>query len=162
MRLVVQRVARASVTVGEERVSSIGPGFLLLVGVAAGDDVSDVVAAVDKVAGLRVFPDDGGKMNRSIAEVGGEILVVSQFTLLADVRKGRRPSFTGAAHPESAEPLIAAMVDGFRAAGIPTSEGVFGAVMAVELVNDGPVTLVFDVNDGRVLRGGHPSNASPP
>lgn len=144
-------MARASVEVADEIVASIGPGFLLLVGVADGDDLAEVSTAVDKVSGLRVFPDEEGKMNRPIADADGEILVVSQFTLLADLRRGRRPSFTGAAQPESARPLIAAMVEGFRTAGIPTAEGVFGASMRVELVNDGPVTLVFDVVDGRTL-----------
>lgn len=137
--------------VGEERVASIGHGLLLLVGVANGDEHRDCMAAVDKVSGLRVFADEEGKMNRSILDIGGEVLVVSQFTLLGDIRKGRRPSFTRAARPESAQPLIAAMVEGFRAAGIPTGEGVFGASMRVELVNDGPVTLVFDVEEGRIL-----------
>ncbi|MGD2059705.1 MAG: D-aminoacyl-tRNA deacylase [Acidimicrobiia bacterium] len=149
MRVVLQRVSRASVSVGGEQVAAIGPGFLALVGVAGGDDVGDVVAAVEKVSGLRVFADAEGKMNRSIVGAGGEILVVSQFTLLADIRRGRRPSFTDAAAPAVAEPLIEEMVAGFRAAGIPTSHGVFGASMQVELVNDGPVTLVFDVLDGK-------------
>lgn len=151
MRVVLQRVARASVAVEKERVASIGPGLLLLVGVAGGDEQRDVAGVVEKVSGLRVFPDDAGKMNRSIVEAGGQILVVSQFTLLADVRKGRRPSFTGAAPPELAQPLVAAVVEGFRSTGIPTVEGVFGATMEVELVNDGPVTLVFDVREGKVL-----------
>lgn len=149
--MVLQRVARASVTVDAVRVASIGPGFLLLVGVAEGDDDRDVEAVVEKVLGLRVFADEEGKMNRSIVDVDGEILVVSQFTLLADIRKGRRPSFTGAADPESAEPLVRAVVDGFRAGGVPTAEGMFGAVMSVELINDGPVTLLFDVNEGRIV-----------
>jgi D-tyrosyl-tRNA(Tyr) deacylase len=151
VRVVLQRVARASVTVDGERVASIGHGFLLLVGVAVGDDDRDVAAVVEKVSGLRVFADENRKMNRSISDVDGEILVVSQFTLLADTRKGRRPSFTGAADPEWAEPLVGAMVDGFRAGGIPTAEGAFGAAMSVESVNDGPVTLLFDVSGGRIL-----------
>lgn len=149
MRVVIQRVGRASVTVAGERVAEIGPGLLLLVGVAEGDDARDVAAAVEKIAGLRVFADAEGKMNRSVTDAGGGILVVSQFTLLADVRKGRRPSFTGAAAPERAERLIDQMVEGFRASGITTGQGVFGASMQVESVNDGPVTLVLDVRDGR-------------
>lgn len=150
VRVVLQRVAKASVTVEGAPVASIGSGLLLLVGVGEGDDGSDVAALVDKVAGLRVFADEQGKMNHSIQDVAGEILLVSQFTLLGDVRKGRRPSFTGAAHPGVAAPLIDRMVEGFRAVGIPAVQGVFGASMQVELVNDGPVTLVLDVFDGKV------------
>lgn len=150
MRVVIQRVTRASVAVDGEVVSSIGAGLCLLVGIAPEDGAEEVSAAVDKISGLRVFPDDAGKMNRSIGEVGGEILVVSQFTLLGDVRKGRRPSFTGAASPDHAEPLVASMADAFGQIGIRTRTGVFGAMMAVELVNDGPVTLVLEVSGGRV------------
>lgn len=149
--MVVQRVRDASVTVGSRAVASIGKGLLLLVGVAEGDGEGEVDAAVDKIAGLRVFADEEGKMNRSIQDVGGEILVVSQFTLLGDVRKGRRPSFTGAAHPEVAAPLIDHMVERFRTVGIPAGQGEFGASMQVQLVNEGPVTLVVDVVGGRVL-----------
>jgi D-tyrosyl-tRNA(Tyr) deacylase len=105
---------------------------------------------VDKIVGLRLFGDDAGKMNLSIGDVEGEVLVVSQFTLLGDVRRGRRPSFTGAARPDVAAPLISLMVQRFRAAGIVTAQGVFGASMAVELVNDGPVTLVLEIEDGHV------------
>lgn len=151
VRVILQRVREASVRAGSRPVSSIGRGLLLLVGVAEGDGERDVEVAVDKIAGLRVFADEEGKMNRSVQDVGGEILVVSQFTLLGDVRKGRRPSFTGAAHPEVAAPLIDRMVERFRAAGIPAEQGQFGASMQVELVNDGPVTLVVDVGGGRVL-----------
>lgn len=129
---------------------SIGPGFVLLVGVAEADGEADANAVVDKIAGLRVFSDQAGKMNLSIGDVAGEILVVSQFTLLGDARKGRRPSFTGAADPAIAAPMIDDMVERFRAAGIPTVSGVFGAMMEVELVNEGPVTLVLDVSDGRL------------
>lgn len=122
----------------------IEAGFLLLVGVAEGDGEAEVVAAVDKISGLRVFADDEGKMNRSIVDVGGQILVVSQFTLLADVRRGRRPSFTGAARPDLAEPLIDRMVALFREKGIVTDHGRFGAKMEVESINDGPVTLLLE------------------
>lgn len=150
MRVVVQRVARASVNVAGEVVSSIGAGLCLLAGVAPEDGPGEVGAVVDKIAGLRIFPDADGKMNRSVVDIGGEILLVSQFTLLGDVRKGRRPSFTSAAPPEHAEPLIDAMRDGLIGKGITTRTGVFGAGMAVDLVNDGPVTLVLDVSGGRV------------
>lgn len=131
-------------------VSSIGEGFCLLVGIEPADGEGEVEAVVDKIAGLRVFADDTGKMNLSIGDVGGEILVISQFTLLADVRKGRRPSFTGAARPEHAEPLHDQMAAAFEQIGIRTATGLFGASMSVDLVNDGPVTLVLEVRDGRV------------
>ena len=148
--MVLQRVRRASVTVDDVQVSAIGPGFLLLVGVEHDDSPADVSVAVDKIAGLRVFPDDAGKMNLSIGQVSGEILVVSQFTLLGDVKRGRRPSFTDAADPAVAAPLVARMVEEFSAIGIPTSSGVFGAAMAVDLVNEGPVTLVFSVQNAKL------------
>lgn len=122
----------------------------LLVGIEPDDGESEVEAAVDKIVGLRIFGDEAGKMNLSIGEVGGEVLVVSQFTLVGDVRKGRRPSFTGAAPPDDAEPLIGAMVEAFEQAGIRTRTGVFGARMSVDIANDGPVTLVMTVSDGRV------------
>ena len=138
-------------TVDGEVVSSIGEGLCLLVGVEPGDGPADVEATVEKISSLRVFSDDTGKMNRSLGEVGGEVLVVSQFTLLGDTRKGRRPSFTGAARPEHAEPLIANMAHSFAQRGIETRTGVFGAVMVVDLANEGPVTLVLDVSDGRVI-----------
>lgn len=137
-------------SVGGDVVSTIGHGFCLLVGIAPEDGEEEVSAAVDKVAGLRVFADDTGKMNLDIGDVGGEILLVSQFTLLGEVRKGRRPSFTGAASPEHAEPLLWAMFEAFQDVGIETHTGVFGAMMSVDIVNDGPVTLVLDVTDGRV------------
>lgn len=135
---------RASVSVAGAEVSVIGPGLLLLVGIGHGDDATTVDTAVEKLIGLRVFSDDDGKMNLSITEVGGEVLVVSQFTLLGDVSRGRRPSFTDAASPGLAAPLIDRMVEALRARGVPTVSGVFGASMEVELVNQGPVTLVFD------------------
>jgi D-aminoacyl-tRNA deacylase len=151
VRLVLQRVSEASVRVDGEVVAVIGAGFLALVGIEADDDERDLVAAVDKIAGLRVFPDAAGAMNISIEETGGAVLLVSQFTLLADVRKGRRPSFSGAASPELAAPLI----DRFRVLleerGIPVEVGRFGARMGVSLVNEGPVTLVVDVRGGRVV-----------
>lgn len=146
----IQRVSRASVTVTGQVVGSIGPGALVLVGVASGDGEGEVARAVEKVAQLRIFGDEMGLMNRSLVDSGGSALVVSQFTLLADLRRGRRPSFTGAAPPHVAEPLLDRLVLGLRAAGIETATGRFGAAMSVELVNDGPVTIVVDVSDGRV------------
>jgi D-tyrosyl-tRNA(Tyr) deacylase len=120
------------------------------VGVAPGDDQRDVDAAVDKILDLRVFGDADGKMNRSLLETGGQVLVVSQFTLLGDVRKGRRPSFTHAAPPDHARPLIDRMVERMRDRGVVTANGEFGAAMEVELTNDGPVTLVLEVSEGIV------------
>lgn len=144
MRVVLQRVSRSSVRVDGELVGQIERGLLLLAGVATGDTADTVRAAAEKVAGLRIFSDDEGKMNRSVRDVGGSALVVSQFTLLGDARRGRRPSFTDAAAPEIAEPLIELFARELKGQGVPTATGVFGARMEVELVNDGPVTLVLD------------------
>ena len=146
----LQRVSRAGVSVDGEPVASIGNGLLVLVGVEAGDGPEEVEVVAGKLAGLRIFPDGDGKMNRSVVDVEGKILVVSQFTLLGDAAKGRRPSFTGAAPPDHAEPLVESLVGTLSAMGIPTVSGVFGAAMEVDLVNDGPVTLVLDVSAGRV------------
>jgi D-tyrosyl-tRNA(Tyr) deacylase len=148
--LVVQRVTRASVTVDGEVTGAIGEGLLVLVGIEPGDGAGEIDRAADKVIGMRIFPDDRGLMNRSVVETGGSALVVSQFTLLGDLRRGRRPSFTGAALPELARPLVEGFVERMRASGVRTESGVFGALMDVELVNHGPVTVVFDVRDGRV------------
>lgn len=150
MITVLQRVERAAVDVEGERVAAIDGGLLLLVGVSRGDTRGDAVATAAKVAGLRVFPDGAGAMNVSVANAGGEILVVSQFTLCADVRRGRRPSFDGAASPAEAEELIGVLVDEFRSMGLPVGEGRFGARMQVSLVNDGPVTIAVTAKDGRV------------
>jgi D-tyrosyl-tRNA(Tyr) deacylase len=150
VRIVVQRVARAEVRVDDAVVGAVGPGLLLLVGIEPSDTDADVDHAVEKVAHLRVFADDAGHMNRSLLETGRSALVVSQFTLLGDVRKGRRPSFSGAAPPEQAQPIIDRLVEGLRALGIHTETGLFGAVMEVELVNSGPVTLTLQVRGGRV------------
>jgi D-tyrosyl-tRNA(Tyr) deacylase len=144
MRVVLQRVSRASVEVGEDTVASIGHGFLALVGVGQGDAEPDAVRLAEKVASLRVFADDAGKMNRSVLDVAGEVLVVSQFTLYADVRKGRRPSWTDAAEPERASALVEAFAANLERQGVPVERGVFGAHMRVELVNDGPVTILLD------------------
>jgi D-tyrosyl-tRNA(Tyr) deacylase len=151
MRAVVQRVTEASVTVAGEVVGAIGPGLLLLVGAGGGDDDSDAQALAAKVAGLRIFPDDAGRMNRSVIDHGGAALVISQFTLFGDVRRGRRPSFTSAAAPEVAEPLVEEFARLLTAAGIEVATGVFGAKMDVQLVNDGPVTILIETRDGRVV-----------
>jgi D-aminoacyl-tRNA deacylase len=144
MRAVVQRVSRARVTVGAETTGEIGPGLLVLLGVSVDDTPEQARWLADKVVGLRLFNDADGKMNRSLLDVGGSALVVSQFTLYGDCRKGRRPSFIGAAGPDLAVPLYEAFVDAVRAQGVPTATGRFGAMMQVELVNDGPVTLIVD------------------
>ena len=145
MRLVVQRVKGASVDIAEECVARIEHGLLLLVGIAPDDVDVDLRKTAGKIVDLRVFEDDAGKMNRSLRDVGGEVLAVSQFTLYGDTRKGRRPSFVGAAVPEIAEPLFEAFVDAIRAQGVDVETGRFGAKMAVASINDGPVTLVIEV-----------------
>ena len=145
MRAVVQRVARASVRAGGETVAQIEAGLLALVGVGEGDGAADVAWLVDKLAHLRIFEDGAGKMNHSLLESGGAALVVSQFTLYGDARKGRRPSFSAAARPEIAEGLIAQVVAGLRSLGVPTETGRFGAHMAVDLQNDGPVTIILEL-----------------
>jgi D-tyrosyl-tRNA(Tyr) deacylase len=150
VRIVVQRVSRASVRVKGEITGSIETGVLILVGIGAADVAQDVDHAVEKVANLRIFPDEQGLMNRSLRDTGGSALVVSQFTLLGEVRKGRRPSFIAAAAPEIAEPLVDRFVGMLRDAGIRTETGIFGAAMEVELVNDGPVTILLEVSEGRV------------
>ena len=151
MRVLLQRVSHAEVTVDGREVASIGPGLLLLVGVGRGDPASHVDLLADKVAGLRVFEDDESKTNLALADVAGEVLIVSQFTLYGDVRKGRRPSFVDAAEPRIAEPLVSAVAEQIAAHGIEVSTGRFGAHMDVELVNDGPVTLVLAAEGGRIL-----------
>lgn len=156
MRVVLQRVARAGVSIGDSEVASIGPGLLLLVGIAPEDGPEEVDAAVDRISGLRIFSDEEGKMNLSISDVEGEILVVSQFTLYGDLTRGRRPSFSGAAAPEHAEPVLDQMLDRFRQAGLSVSSGVFGAKMSVELVNDGPVTFSMEFRDGTLADSAHP------
>ena len=145
MRLVVQRVTQAHVRVADEEIARIGQGILLLVGVESGDEGLDLDATARKVAGLRIFSDAEGRMNRSLEEIGGEILLVSQFTLCAETRKGRRPSFVAAAPPEMAQRVFDRLVDAFRQRGGSPQTGVFGAKMAVGLTNDGPVTFVLEV-----------------
>ncbi len=145
VRVVLQRVKEASVAVGGERISGIAAGLLLLVGVADGDGEAEADWLAEKVAGLRVFNDAEGKMNLGVRDIGGGVLAVSQFTLLADTRKGKRPSFVQAAPPEKAEPLFDYFCERLRAAGIsPVETGRFGAMMEVALVNDGPVTIVLE------------------
>ena len=144
MRCVIQRVTEARVTVAGETVGEIGPGFVALIGVAAGDGEKDVRYLAEKVPHLRLFEDDQDKMNRSLLDVGGAILAVSQFTLLGDARGGRRPSFIAAARPQEAEGLYEALVSAWRAAGVRVATGRFRTHMAVSLVNDGPVTLLLD------------------
>jgi D-tyrosyl-tRNA(Tyr) deacylase len=144
MRLVVQRVQRAAVRVDDAVLGEIGPGAVVLVGIGADDDEALVDRMADKLAGLRYFPDDDGRTNLTIADAGGSFLVVSQFTLYGDVRRGRRPGFTDAALPDQAEPLVDRFADRLRSAGHRVEAGQFGADMTVELVNDGPFTLVLD------------------
>ncbi|MCM2265680.1 MAG: D-aminoacyl-tRNA deacylase [Desulfuromonadales bacterium] len=144
MRAVVQRVTEARVEVGGETVGAIGQGFLVLLGVAQGDTSADAAYLAEKTAGLRVFEDAAGKMNLALREVDGAVLAVSQFTLLGDCRKGRRPGFTDAAPPELADPLYNEYVAALRAVGLTVATGVFRAEMQVHLVNDGPVTLLLD------------------
>lgn len=144
MRAVIQRVEQASVSVEGEIRGQIGAGFLALIGVEEGDGDADFKYIADKVPNLRVFEDEQGKMNRSLLDVGGEVLAVSQFTLLGDARGGRRPSFITAARPETADPMYERLVADWRARGIRVETGVFGAHMKVSLVNDGPVTILLD------------------
>jgi D-tyrosyl-tRNA(Tyr) deacylase len=144
LRAVVQRVAQARVKVGNEVVGAIGKGVLVLLGVAQGDTSADAKYLAEKTAGLRLFEDAAGKMNLALAEVGGAVLAVSQFTLLGDCRKGRRPGFSDAAQPELADSLYNAYVAALRANGLTVATGVFRAEMQVHLVNDGPVTLLLD------------------
>lgn len=150
MRAVVQRVAHASVTVGDRVVGVIGPGLLVLLGIGHEDGTAEAVALVDKLLGLRIFPDAERRMNLSVTDIEGEVLVVSQFTLLADIRKGRRPSFTEAADPAIAAALVGEVVAMISGRGVTVATGEFGAMMNVELLNSGPVTIVVDVADGRV------------
>jgi D-tyrosyl-tRNA(Tyr) deacylase len=146
MRAVLQRVRRARVLIDDSPVGAIEAGLLVLLGVAPGDTADLARKLADKVVGLRVFADDAGKMNRDVREAGGGVLVVSQFTLLGDCSKGRRPSFIGAAPPEVAIPLYEGLVAAIASHGVPTATGRFGADMQVELVNDGPVTLILELH----------------
>ena len=144
MRAVIQRVSRASVAVAEETIGQIEQGLLVLLGVESGDTAKDSLYIAEKVPNLRIFEDAAGKMNLSLLDVKGSLLVVSQFTLLGDARGGRRPGFTAAARPETATPLYENLVAHWRGQGIAVETGAFGADMAVSLVNDGPVTILLD------------------
>jgi D-tyrosyl-tRNA(Tyr) deacylase len=144
MRAVVQRVAEAAVSIGGQEIGRIGRGLVLFLGVGHGDTLGDVDYLVQKVAGLRIFPDGQDRMNRSLLDVDGDLLVVSQFTLWGDCRKGRRPSFSAAAEPEHARQLYDAFVDAMKSQGVQVATGRFQETMAVGLVNDGPVTLLLD------------------
>ena len=152
MRAVVQRVSEASVHIGGREHAAIGPGLLVLAGVSRGDEEADVTYLADKVANLRVLADDAGRMNRSVLDTGGEVLLVSQFTLIADTRKGRRPSFRGAEAPDRAAALIDDLGQALSARGVSVRTGKFQAEMEVELVNSGPVTIMIDSHDRRTPR----------
>lgn len=155
MRAVIQRVSRARVTVADGRVAGeIGVGLLALIGVARDDADEDARWLADKIARLRVFNDEDGRMSLGLAEVGGSVLAVSQFTLIADTRRGRRPDFSGAARPDEGRLLFDAVVGWLRAAGVPVATGEFGTHMAVDITNDGPVTVILDSADrSRPRRG---------
>jgi len=144
LKVLLQRVTHASVSVSDEIVGSIGRGLVALVGVAAGDSVQDVLYLASKTTGLRIFSDQAGKFNLSLLDIGGEVLIISQFTLMADARKGRRPSFTDAAPPQEAERLFSLFVDEIRKSGLKVETGRFQAHMQVEIHNDGPVTVMLD------------------
>ena len=144
MRAVIQRVSNASVTVEDKLVGQIGSGLLVLLGIGVGDQLAEATLLAEKIANVRIFADDQGRFNRSALDVGGAALVVSQFTLYADTRRGRRPSFAAAAPPELAAPLVDVFVAALRARGMTVATGVFGAHMHVALLNDGPVTIVLD------------------
>ena len=144
MRILIQRVSRASVTVGRARVAAIGRGYLALVGVTHDDTAAIAGKLAAKTARLRIFEDDAGLMNLALADVGGEVLAVSQFTLYADARGGNRPSFSEAARPAQGEAVYATYVEALRAESVPVKTGIFGAHMRVELVNDGPVTILLE------------------
>ena len=144
-------MSEADVSVEGEMIAAIGAGLVVLVGVATEDTEQDAMTLATKLVGLRIFPDDDRKMNRSIVDAGGSMLLISQFTLLADLRKGRRPAFNEAAPPEIAEPLLATLAAAIEAEGVEVEQGRFGAMMDVSLTNDGPVTIVIDVVDGKVV-----------
>ena len=144
MKIVAQRVSRSSVTAFGKTIAEIGPGMCILVGVAPDDTEREAVWTADRITDLRVFEDEAGKMNKSLLETGGEALVISQFTLYADCRKGRRPSFSGAALPDAAKALYEALVKRMSERGIVVRTGIFGADMRVEIINEGPVTIILD------------------
>ena len=145
MRIVLQRVSRATVRVEQQKITSIDKGIVLLIGIGKADEALDLPRLAQKVVDLRIFEDQAGKMNRSLRDVEGEILAVSQFTLYGDTKKGRRPSFSKAASPQEAKPLFDAFISALKTKGAPVKTGVFGAKMEVELVNDGPVTFILEL-----------------
>lgn len=145
MRAVVQRVTEASVTVSNETIGAIGPGLVVLLGIRQGDSAAQANKLAEKIAHLRIFGDDEGKLNRSAIETGSQVLVVSQFTLYGDVRHGRRPSFVEAALPEEAEPLVKCFVEALASWGLRVATGRFQAMMLVKIYNDGPVTIILDI-----------------
>jgi D-tyrosyl-tRNA(Tyr) deacylase len=153
MKAVIQRVSEARVSVENQVVGSIGPGLLILLGVAAGDTSEEVHILAQRTAQLRIFENEQGKFDRSLLDVSGSALVVSQFTLLADTQKGRRPSFTGAAPPADAEALYDEFKEAMAQQGVPVAEGAFGKEMQVQLVNAGPVTIILDTDDSRRSQG---------
>jgi D-aminoacyl-tRNA deacylase len=144
MRVILQRVAHGRVSVGDRTIAEIGPGLIILLGVGPDDGESEIRYLAQKIANLRIFEDDNGKMNRSLLDIGGGAIIVSQFTLYADTRKGRRPSFTDAALPEVANPLVERFAEALQELGVATQTGEFGAHMLVEIANDGPVTIWMD------------------
>jgi D-tyrosyl-tRNA(Tyr) deacylase len=161
MRAVVQRVSRAAVRVADATVGSIGPGLLVLLGVGQDDGLDEARFLAEKIVQLRIFSDDDGKFNRSALDMSGDVLVVSQFTLCADTRRGRRPSFISAAPPAVAEPLVERFMDAVRASGLTVAGGRFGAHMDVELVNDGPVTITLDTEDWKRSRSASSGRTQP-
>ena len=155
MKAVIQRVSEASVAVDGEIVGRIGRGLVVLLGVGHGDGAAEATLLAEKIANLRIFPDDAGRFNRSALDIGGAMLVISQFTLFADTRRGRRPSFSDAAAPEIAAPLVEAFAAALRECGLTVASGVFGAHMQVSLINDGPVTIILDSATFREPRNAH-------
>ena len=155
MKAVIQRVSEASVAVEGEIVGRIGRGLLVLLGVGPGDGAAEAALLAEKIANLRIFPDDAGRFNRSAFDIGGAMLVISQFTLFADTRRGRRPSFSDAAAPEIAAPLVEAFAAALCERGLTVASGVFGAHMQVSLINDGPVTIILDSATFREPRNAH-------
>src|SRR5262245_62084105 len=155
MRAIIQRVTKASVTVEGQVVGKIGHGLLVLLGIGKADEQNEAALLAEKIANMRIFPDQESRFNRSVLDINGEVLVVSQFTLYADTRRGRRPSFSDAAPPETAAPLVDAFVEALRQQGLIVATGSFGAHMRVALINDGPVTIVLDSETFREPRKVH-------
>jgi|SRR4051812_26423643 D-tyrosyl-tRNA(Tyr) deacylase len=144
MRAVIQRVSKASVTVDGQVVGKIGRGLLVLLGIGRGDEQNEAILLAEKITNIRIFPDQAGRFNRSLLDINGEVLAISQFTLYAETRRGRRPSFSDAAPPEIAAPLVDNFIEALRTRGLAVASGIFGAHMYIDLQNDGPVTIVLD------------------